>query len=681
LEKAVEAVLALRLEIALSKDEILALYAAHAPFGGNVVGHEAASWRWFGRPADDLSWAEAAALAVLPNSPSLVHPGRNRELLREKRDALLERLASRGRIDRQTLDLALAEALPAEPLPLPQPAPHLLSRIIAERGGSAGAGSARIDSTLDGAMQEQANRIMRRWAGRFAANGIMNGACLVMDTESGEVRCYVGNVQSPEAADVDIIVSPRSSGSILKPFLFAAMLDSGDILPSSLVSDIPTRVGSYSPENITRNYLGAVPAGAALARSLNIPAVRSLRRYGAGRFARLLRTLGVTSLFRPDDEYGLPLILGGAEVTLWDMAGLYGGLARTSLFPFSGESQFFPPRYEPRSPPKAADAPGKAAVITRKAAGRAVTKAAIVPEGRPCSPGAAWLTLEALTFVVRPGEEAAWQDYASSRRIAWKTGTSFGFRDAWAIGVTPRWTIAVWIGNATGEGRPELRSAVTASPVLFELFSAFEAGDWFPKPSTELRTVEVCAASGFPSGIDCENLTTADAPRRSPAPPPCPYCRTVTLNEAGDRQAFAEGGSSSPVVQRKWFVLPPAEEWYYRRWNLDYRPLPSAADSPAENSRRPASPPLVLFNPEENSRIYVPIELDGSPGRVIFTAAHRESTARIHWHLDETYLGYTEVFHEMEGRPSPGPHTLTLVDMAGNTITRRFEVLDRAEDT
>ncbi|MDR1351815.1 MAG: penicillin-binding protein 1C [Treponema sp.] len=658
LEKAVEAVLALRLEIALSKDEILALYASHAPFGGNVVGLEAASWRWFGRSAEDLSWAEAATLAVLPNSPSLVHPGRNRDLLREKRDALLGRLFSRGVIGEETLLLARAEALPAEPLPLPQLAPHLLSRIIGEQGGGQNAPS-RIDTTLDGAMQEQAGRVMNRWAGHFAENGIMNGACLVMDTQSGEVRVYIGNVHSPEAADVDIITSPRSSGSILKPFLFAAMLDSGDILPVSLVSDIPTRVGSYSPENISRSYLGAVPAASALARSLNIPAVRSLRRYGVSRFARLLRALGADTLFRPDDEYGLPLILGGAEVTLWDMAGLYAGLARTSIFPFARESQFFPAAFYPQSSPAPADAPETG-------------------QPRPYSPGAAWLTLEALAFGTRPGEEAAWQDYASSRRIAWKTGTSFGFRDAWAIGVTLRWTIAVWIGNASGEGRPELRSAVTASPVLFELFSAFGAGEWFPRPETELRAVEVCAASGFPAGPDCEKLASAEAPRSSPALPPCPYCRTVTLSEAGDRQALAEAGSSRPLVQRKWFVLPPAEEWYYRRWNLDYRPLPPPET--AESPGTPAPAPIALFNPEEGSQIYVPIELDGNPGRVLFTAAHRENAARVYWHLDETYLGYTEIFHEMESRPSPGPHTLTLVDMAGNTVTRRFEILARPDD-
>jgi penicillin-binding protein 1C len=692
LEKAVEAVLALRLEIALSKDEILALYAAHAPFGGNVVGLEAASWRWFGRSAEDLSWAEAATLAVLPNSPSLVHPGRNRDLLREKRDALLGRLFSRGVIGEETLLLARAEALPAEPLPLPQLAPHLLSRIIGEQGGGQNT-SSRIDTTLDGAMQEQAYRVMNRWAGHFAENGIMNGACLVMDTRSGEVRVYIGNVRSPEAADVDIITSPRSSGSILKPFLFAAMLDSGDILPVSLVSDIPTRVGSYSPENITRNYLGAVPAASALARSLNIPAVRSLRRYGVSRFARLLRALGVGTLFRPDDEYGLPLILGGAEVTLWDMAGLYAGLARTSLFPFAGEPQFFPAAFYPQSPPAPANAPetghlagaGQSAGADQAAgadhlADQPADRGQIPGQPRPYSPGAAWLTLEALAFGTRPGEEAAWQDYAGSRRIAWKTGTSFGFRDAWAIGVTPRWTIAVWIGNASGEGRPELRSAVTASPVLFELFSAFGAGEWFPRPETELRAVEVCAASGFPAGPDCEKLASAEAPRRSPALPPCPYCRTVTLSEAGDRQALAEAGSSRPLVQRKWFVLPPAEEWYYRRWNLDYRPLPPPEPEAAESSGNPAPASIALFNPEEGSQIYVPIELDGSPGRVLFTAAHRENAARVYWHLDETYLGYTEIFHEMESRPSPGPHTLTLVDMAGNTVTRRFEILARADD-
>jgi penicillin-binding protein 1C len=678
-EKAVEAVLAMRLELAFSKEQILALYAANAPFGANVVGIEAASWRWFGRSASDLSWAEAATLAVLPNGPGLIHPGRNRDILRQKRDALLERLWKKGLIGEETFSLALAEPLPGEPLPLPNLAPHLLARIVTESGGAGEFNSANRDhplyasayslvTTIDRELQERANTILDRWAVRFAERGIMNGACVVLDTESGETLAYVGNVNTIEAPDVDTASSPRSSGSLLKPFLYAAMLDSGDILPSSLVSDIPTRVGSYSPENNSRSYLGVVPADAALARSLNVPAVRSLRLFGVDRFAVLLRGLGLSTLFRDGDDYGLPLILGGAEVTLWEITGLYAGLARAASGRFANSAgqdgvnpengPFFPPFYLKDFPAANSRVPGSAARI---------------------SPGAAWLTLEALAFVTRPGEEAAWQEYAGSRRIAWKTGTSFGSRDAWAVGTRPDRTVGVWIGNAAGQGNAELLSITTSAPVLFELFSALDSAgtrdsgsrpDWFPRPSEDLAVVEVCAYSGFPAGPDCVRVKTSAAPAGAPVTKSCPYCETVALNEAGDARVVVGPETPGKTDTKKWFVLPPAEEWYYRRWNLDYKPLP-----PLEGSRGGSISSIALFNPEENGAVYVPRELDGREGRIVFQAASRERNGKIYWHLDEVYLGMTEVFHEMEARPAPGRHFLTLVDEAGNTLRRDFEVL------
>jgi penicillin-binding protein 1C len=283
----------------------------------------------------------------------------------------------------------------------------------------------------------------------------------VINTKTGETAAYVGNTNTIHTPDVDIVVSWRSSGSLLKPFLYAAMLDSGDILPTSLVSDIPTRIGSFSPENITRNYLGVVPANEALARSLNVPAARSLRIYGGDQFAQLLRSLGITTLFRPSSEYGLPLILGGAEVTLWEITGLYAGLGRASAaYPDEEAAEvFFYPSVFPKK-----DSTGKK---DRRIKGQLASSL--------ISSGAAWLTLDALVYGVRPGEEALWQEYAGARNIAWKTGTSYGFRDAWAIGVTPEWTVGVWIANASGEGRAELRSAVTAAPVLFEIFSALDS--------------------------------------------------------------------------------------------------------------------------------------------------------------------------------------------------------------
>ena len=668
LGKAVEAVLAMRLELACSKDEILALYTAHAPFGANVVGIEAASWRWFGRSSAELSWAEAAALAVLPNSPGLIHPGRNRAALREKRDALLVRLHTRGLFDGETLALAMTEELPGEPEPLTGIAPHLLARIVTEAGGLAAFNSANFShplyannfsllTTIDYEIQERVKTILDRRAERFAAQGIMNGAYIVLDSATGETLAYLGNTTTKQAPDVDIAASPRSSGSLFKPFLFAAMLDTGGILPESLISDIPTRAGSYSPQNSSRTYLGVVPAGAALARSLNVPAVRSLRVYGVERFAALLRTLGVSSLFRKGEDYGLPLILGGAEVSLWEITGLYAGLARTAL---GDNPAFYPPRFFPAE------------------------EAARGTDLPPLSQGAAWLTLEALTFVTRPGEEAYWQEYAGARRIAWKTGTSYGSRDAWAVGITPERTVGVWIGNASGEGRAELSSISASAPVLFEVFSALESikrsGEaWFPQPAAALKPVEVCARSGFPAGPDCSGVRDAFVPVNAPDASGCPYCKTVALNEEGTARITLGTGMDDGMeraVLRTWFVLPPAEEWFYRIWNLEYRPLPPFA---GEAGAGPSIAGIALLNPEENSAVYVPRELDGREGRIVFQAASRRSEEKIYWHLDDVYLGMTETFHDMEARPAPGRHTLTLVGSTGETVRRAFEVLGSAE--
>ncbi|GBU28960.1 penicillin-binding protein [Treponema sp. R8-4-B8] len=635
-EKFIEAYLAVRLEAGNSKNKILALYSANAPFGANVVGLEAAAWRWFGRSSNDLSWAEAAVLATLPNSPALIHPGRNREALKAKRDSLLNKLFKKGCFDEETLALSAAEPLPGEPLPLPRLAPHLLDRLVLEaKKNSTLKKSAAFATSINRGIQLRVTEILNRASDRYALNGIFNGACVVLNTQTGEIAAYVGNTNTLHAPDVDIASSRRSSGSLLKPFLYAAMLDSGDILPSSLVSDIPTRIGSFSPENMSRNYLGVVPADEALARSLNVPAARSLRIFGVERFAQFLRSLGLTTLFRPGNEYGLPLILGGAEVTLYEITKLYANLGKT-------------------------------------AASYSTTESLI-------SCGAAWLTLEALVNAARPGEEAIWREYAGARHIAWKTGTSYGFRDAWAIGVTPEWTVGVWIGNASGEGRPELRSAVTSAPVLFEIFSVLNSlggnrNVWFNKPTTELRQVEVCASSGFPASVNCANIKYVDIPKNAPAAKPCRFCQTIILDETLTHRIVLKPGVFTAAVEKKWFVLPPAEEWYFRRWNLDYKPLPPYLNS--KDLSNSGEGVLALFNPEPDSQVYVPRELDNREGKIVFSAAHRNETEIIYWHLDGTFLGYTQTFHEMEARPLPGPRMLTLVDSSGNMIVRRFTVLD-----
>ncbi|MEQ9593739.1 MAG: transglycosylase domain-containing protein, partial [Cyclobacteriaceae bacterium] len=245
-EKLLEIILATRLELRYSKSEILALYASHAPFGGNVVGIEAASWRYFGRTIDQMSWGEAALLAVLPNNPSLIHLGKNRSALKAKRDRLLTRLHRANQIDELTMELAMQEMLPKDPLPLPRLAKHLLDRAVRE-----GMGQTRIASTVELQLQRSAEDVINKQFNVLRANQVYNAAALILEVNTGEVLAYVGNTNSGAAhgENVDVIAAPRSTGSILKPFLYAAMMDEGKLLPQTLVPDVPTIISGFSPKN------------------------------------------------------------------------------------------------------------------------------------------------------------------------------------------------------------------------------------------------------------------------------------------------------------------------------------------------------------------------------------------------------------------------------------------------
>jgi len=657
-EKLVEAVLALRLEATTSKRRILALWAGHAPFGGNVVGLEAAAWRYFGRGPEHLSWAEAATLAVLPNAPALIHPGRNRARLKARRDALLTRLHEVGDLDDEGFRLALAEPLPPRPLPLPSAAPHLLERAARE-----GLGGQRIGTTLTSILQEQATAVVRRHVARLAGNGVHNAAAVIAEVRTGRVLAYVGNVGGPgtpgEGGWVDVITAPRSTGSILKPFLYAEMLSAGEILPTELVPDIPTRIGGFAPENYDHTYSGAVPAAVALARSLNVPAVRMLRDHGVDRFWGELRAMGMTTLHRPAEGYGLTLILGGAETTLWDVTGMYAGLARTvnRFFDRTVPGPVFRPLiWRDGAVPGPAPAPAGARL----------------PGAAPC-----YETLRALLEVTRPGVDAAWRNFASSRRIAWKTGTSWGRRDAWAVGVTPEHVVGVWVGNADGEGRPGLTGHSAAAPILFELFGLLPGDGWFDPPEAEMTTLEVCTASGYRAGPDCVGRRSVEVPLACRAVAMCPWCRLVHLDAAERWRVHGGCEAVSAIHNVPWFVLPPAMDWYYRRRHPEVPPLPPLRPDCRSATVPGGGPAMSCIRPAPGSEIWIPVELDGTLGRTVFHVAHRRPDARIFWHLDGEYLGETTGEHRMAVAPAPGRHVLTLVDEDGGILHVPFRVLSR----
>ena len=675
-EKLIEMILTLRLELAADKEDILKLYASYAPFGGNVVGLEAASWRYFGREPDKLSWAESAMLAVLPNNPALVHPGKNRERLLEKRNILLEKMQQRGLLDELSVKLAKQEPLPPKPHPIPMLAPHLLTRIRQQKDFPA---SSHVRTTLDKTLHVQSAEILRRHQQKLAGNQIHNIAALILDVDSGKVLAYHGNAPDLGSGEhgnyVDIITAPRSTGSLLKPFLYAGMLDSGELLPSQLVADIPTRIGAFSPENYSRSYQGAVPAYRALARSLNIPAVRLLRSYTVDRFSTLLKKSGMSTLHRPANEYGLTLILGGAEGTLWELTGIYAGMARllnNYSNPQPDRSAFFPPKFLDGGHLKGGlhlhSTDGKKVESTLKVDSTA---------SNPFSAAAVWLTFEAMLEVARPEEDSAWEYFSSSRKIAWKTGTSYGYRDAWSIGVTPRYAVGVWVGNADGEGRPGLTGLTAAAPVLFDLFGLLDGYEWFAPPEADLPEIEICAKSGYLAGPNCAHTKKIRSTKAGLTSQQCPYCKLIHADANLEWRVHSDCERVAEIRTEKWFVLPPALEWHYIRNHSDYLPLPPYRDKCVTSIAGAATQTMSLIYPDAQGKIYVPVELDGSRGRTVFEAAHRDPRSTIFWHLDEEYLGETRDIHQVALNPSPGKHTLTLVDEQGEYLERRFTVLTK----
>lgn len=654
-QKLIETSLAVRAELRYSKHEILRLYASHAPFGGNVVGLDAAAWRYFGRTASDLSWSEAATLAVLPNAPSLMYPGRRNTQLLAKRNRLLDLLHERGQLDEVSLKLAKLEAIPERVYAIPQLAPHLLSRVMNEKEGK------RIETTIDGALQSHVNDVVRQHLVSLKANQVHNAAVLVMNVESGEVLAYVGN--SPDrngdkhGEQVDIISSARSSGSILKPFLYTAMQDDGSILPNSLVADIPTQIGGFSPQNFNLQFEGAVPASAALARSLNIPAVRMLRDYGVDRFYGLLKKLNFSSLNQPAGHYGLSLILGGAEVNLWDLAGAYGSLAR--VLRHYGEADGLAFEDDIRSP---------GYVVSGHSTKELTDK--------PFSAGAAWLCFKALQEVNRPDEESGWQSFSSSRRIAWKTGTSFGFRDAWAVGVDYNYVVAVWCGNADGEGRPGLTGTSAAAPILFDVFNLLPGGPWFEQPVDEMRQITTCHESGYRNSSFCTRLDTVWVMEAGLRTESCPYHRLVHLDAGRQWQVTSACVPVQDMVHESWFVLPPVMEWYYKKRNPFYRSLPPFKPG----CQQQESARMEMIYPRENNRVFIPVQLDGSPGQVILEAAHSNPNATVYWHLNDQYMGETDGKHQMPVSPVPGVYRLTLLDDAGNSLSKTIQFVEEGAE-
>ncbi|MCA0349256.1 MAG: penicillin-binding protein 1C [Bacteroidetes bacterium] len=650
-EKAIEIILATRLEFRSSKEEILNLYAAHAPFGGNVVGLEMASWRYFGVQSHQLSWAETVTLAVLPNAPSLIYPGKNQIKLQKKRNALLKKLFDEKVIDKLTYELSIQEPLPQKPYDVPQIAQHLLQKVAKTDEGK------RIKTTISYPIQNRANQIAQYYYNQYKQNEVHNLAILVIDIQNRNIISYVGNSPTDKEhnKDVDIISAPRSTGSILKPLLFASMIDDGELLPNTLVADIPTQISGYTPQNFNNSFDGAVPAQRALARSLNIPAVLMLQEHGVSKFYELLQQFTLRNINKLPDHYGLSLILGGAESNLWDLCRTYSNLTGTLNYFNQSNGKYRSNEF----------------VELNYRNGFKQDFGTSGFQKNILSAGSIYLTYNAMKEVNRPEGDEAWKFYDSALQIAWKTGTSFGNRDAWAIGTNSRYVVGVWVGNANGEGRPELTGVTNAAPILFDIFNVLPRKNWFQPPLNDLETVEVCKQSGYLAQEDCpkvKQLITKIGKKTAI----CPYHKWVHLDKSEQFRVNSDCESVENIVNKKWFILPPVMEWYYKSQHIDYKTLPPYRSDCQQYQQ--AS--MDFIYPKPNSKIYLAKDFYGKIQPVVLKIAHSNRESKLFWSLDNQFLGETQTFHEMPIKPETGIHYITVTDEFGNEIKRKIEIIN-----
>jgi len=652
--KIIEMFAAINLELTHSKKEILALYASHAPFGGNVVGLNAASYRYFGVYPKQLTWAESCLLAVLPNSPSLIRLSKNRDILLKKRNNLLKKLKNRKIITTEEYNLALLEKLPDKLFKNSDIAYHLC------KGNFFKSNKIINKSNIDYYLQIKVNNIAEKYIKRYSQNRINNASVIVAEVNTGRVLAYVGNVKSPNINNdfyVDIAQSKRSTGSILKPFLYCSLINSGDITPRSLIYDIPTHYNGYAPKNFNLDYSGAVPANKALARSLNIPAVRMLKMFGIEKFMNNLKKLGMTTLDKSSDYYGLSLILGGAEGKLYDITSMYASLARVlndynktgqakqnDIFPLQLSGDFN--KYDNND------------------------------NFELLSPASIYLMFEAMLDVKRPNEEKNWEYFSSTQKIAWKTGTSFGFKDAWAIGITTKYIVGVWVGNANGEGRPGLTGIKAAAPILFDIFDILPKNyNWFKKPVNDMKEINICKKSGYLASRICNETEKILIPKNANNTNICKFHKLIDIDKNGFR-VNDKCEKISNIKTVSWFVLPPTVEYYYKKRHSDYKPLPPVRSDCMcvfdENIKK-----IDIIYPKNLTEIYIPKEIDGKKGDVIFEAVHRNNNAELFWFIDGNFICKTKYFHHIAVKPEIGEHILTILDKNGEKITRKFKILNK----
>ncbi len=634
--KLIEILRSIQLECHYSKDELLDIYFNTAPYGGNIEGVGAAAHFYFGKRPDRLTLSEAAILTAIPASPNLYRPDIDGNICRARRDRVLAYLHESGIITDEKYRTAIAEEIPNRRLDRPFDAPHFCQTIAARYPDQSD-----IVTTIDPASQSVAERLAQEYIAVLHTRGIHNLSVVVIDNRSGKLLAQVGSPDFDDArhhGQINGAYAHRSPGSALKPFIYALGFESGAITPSTRLDDIPVSYRGYSPENYDRTYHGVVPVRDALIQSLNVPAVNLTAQIGLRRYYDLLKAGGLSSLTNEYDYYGLPLVLGSGEVSLMDLSTMYAAIARGGDY-----------------------------VPTRDIIDADTTQSTRILSRETC-----YILATILAELHRPDLPTSWEFTADMPTVAWKTGTSFGRRDAWAIGYNPDYTVGVWAGNFSGEGSPYLVGAEAAAPLMLSLFREIAVNDeptWYHQPpGVGIR--DVCTVSGDLPGENCPSTRRELYIKGVSSCAVCPVHRRILVDHQTGYmlcRACAYGKRIDSVIVEDW---PPRVS----AWLLDRGIIPPLPEHNPQCRGIFAENIPVIVSPEDSTVFVMQPGIPGEYQKILFDASVALDSRTLHWFLDSRLFATCEVGNRIFYAPEPGRHTLMCVDEFGRSSKISFEV-------
>jgi penicillin-binding protein 1C len=621
--KAIEMFRALQLEWKYDKDEILQLYLNLVPYGGNIEGVKAASLLYFKKNPDHLSLAEITALSIIPNRPSSLQIGKNNDLIIKERNYWLKKFAADKLFTTKEIEDALNEPLNAYRSTVPHFIPHLAYRLKKQQGGNL------IQTNIILNTQLKTEKLVEDYVRSLRLHNIHNAAVVIIDNSTHNVIAYVGSgsfVDTTDDGQVNGAAAIRQPGSTLKPLLYGLCIDEGLLTPKSVIEDVPVNYSGYAPENFDQKFNGYVTMEYALDHSLNIPAVKSLQRLGKDVVIEKLKSVDFQQIKKDQNKLGLSLVLGGCGTTLEEITGLFSAFANSGLY--------YAPNYVKTDNKKSV---------------------------RVLSPSANFMVTDILSKVNRPDFPLNWQATERMPKIAWKTGTSYGRKDAWSIGYNKKYTVGVWVGNFSGQGASELSGANTATPLLFKIFNSIDYnndGDWFTPPE-EMGIRQVCSESGLSPGLNCTNLLTDHFIPLVSSTSVCHHLQEIKIS-ADESISYCMNCAPANGFKRKMYKALSSEMRYYFSVNsISFENVP------------PHNPDCEIIFKGNGPNITSPLNGNeyfiskNSPEPLQLAASTGNDVSKLYWYVNDQFYKTTSANEKQFFIPGEGPTKISCTDDKG----------------